>query len=195
MNSDHRWAAAIPSRDTPSCSWPWACIGGVYTVALAISPSRQADAAIASGRADDVAEAQETLRAELLQLPRPQRRGHRAQGPTLYRRRARPPWTVQVSSGRMPLANPSAQAPQQALRRPGSTRTPVRQLGAYIQSLVAAAPTVPSCRAESTAAKGDKSKGGELFRANCIQCPQDVRRLRRRPEPQGQVRTAAPRGH
>ncbi len=140
-------------------------IGGVYTVALAVSPSRQADAAIASGRADDVAEGKKLFEQSCSSCHGLNAEGT-AQGPTLIGVGAASV-DFQVGSGRMPLANPSAQAPRKPLA-PWVNEDTVRQLAAYVQSL-GGGPTVPTDE-QVDASKGDKSKGGELFRANCIQC-------------------------
>lgn len=150
-----------------------ALIGGVYTVALTVTSSRQADAAIASGRADDVAEGKKLFEQSCSSCHGLNAEGT-AQGPTLIGVGAASV-DFQVSSGRMPLANPGAQAPRKPLapwvaktKLPDGTYLAVRQLSAYIQSL-GGGPAVPSAE-QVDPAKGDKARGGELFRANCIQC-------------------------
>jgi ubiquinol-cytochrome c reductase cytochrome c subunit len=70
----------------------------------------------------------------------------------------------QVGTGRMPLAEPGAQAER---KTPLYNETQIRQLGAYVDSL-APGPTVPTV----DLADGDLAHGGELFRTNCAQCHQ-----------------------
>jgi ubiquinol-cytochrome c reductase cytochrome c subunit len=70
----------------------------------------------------------------------------------------------QVGTGRMPLANPKAQAER---KTPLYNETQIRQLSAYIGSL-APGPEIPTV----DLADGDLAYGGELFRTNCAQCHQ-----------------------
>jgi ubiquinol-cytochrome c reductase cytochrome c subunit len=68
----------------------------------------------------------------------------------------------QVSTGRMPLANPGPQAPR---KDPVYTEAQIDQLAAYIGSL-APGPKLPP----GDLTDGDLALGGELFRTNCAQC-------------------------
>jgi len=68
----------------------------------------------------------------------------------------------QVESGRMPLANGTAQAPR---RKTKYDRTQIDQLAAYVQSL-GGGPMLPS----GTLDDGELAKGGDLFRTNCSSC-------------------------
>ncbi|MEV7011090.1 c-type cytochrome [Streptosporangium sp. NPDC051022] len=138
-------------------------LGGFYT--LAAPTSERADAAIASGRADDVAEGKKLFEQSCSSCHGLNAEGT-ANGPTLVGVGAAAV-DFQVSSGRMPLANPGAQAPRKQPAHWVNEDT-IRQLSAYIQSL-GGGPTVPGAE-QVDPAKGDKAKGGELFRANCIQC-------------------------
>ena len=71
----------------------------------------------------------------------------------------------QVSTGRMPLAGPGAQAPQKA---PIYNEEETAALAAYIASL-APGPSIPT--AEDLKYEGASiAEGGELFRTNCTQC-------------------------
>ena len=71
----------------------------------------------------------------------------------------------QVSTGRMPLAGPEAQAPA---KTPLYTPEETAALAAYIASL-APGPAIPS--EEQLDYEGaDLAEGGELFRTNCSQC-------------------------
>ncbi|GAA2891038.1 c-type cytochrome [Streptosporangium fragile] len=140
-------------------------IGGVYTVALAVSSSQQADAAIASGRADDVAEGKKLFEQSCSSCHGLNAEGTPT-GPTLVGVGAAAV-DFQVSSGRMPLANPGSQAPRKQ-PAPWVNEDTIRQLSAYIQSL-GGGPTIPT-KEQVDPAKGNAAKGGELFRANCIQC-------------------------
>ncbi|MFH8486175.1 cytochrome bc1 complex diheme cytochrome c subunit [Streptomyces longisporoflavus] len=71
----------------------------------------------------------------------------------------------QVSTGRMPLQQPGAQAPK---KKAIYNQAQIDQLGAYIASL-GAGPTVPTEKQYSPDG-ADIAKGGELFRTNCAQC-------------------------
>lgn len=71
----------------------------------------------------------------------------------------------QVSTGRMPLAGPEAQAPS---KTPEYTPEEIEALGAYIASL-APGPASPS-EADLDLSDTNIAAGGELFRTNCSQC-------------------------
>ncbi|WP_367041092.1 c-type cytochrome [Streptomyces sp. Je 1-332] len=71
----------------------------------------------------------------------------------------------QVSTGRMPLQQPGAQAPK---KKAIYNQAEIDQLAAYIASL-GAGPTVPTEKQYSPDG-ADIAKGGELFRTNCAQC-------------------------
>jgi ubiquinol-cytochrome c reductase cytochrome c subunit len=74
----------------------------------------------------------------------------------------------QVSTGRMPLAQPGAQAP--ARDKALYTDEEISQMAAYIASL-APGPAVPTAE-QYNPANADAALGGELFRINCSQCHQ-----------------------
>ncbi len=138
-------------------------LGGGY--ALAAPNGSTADAAIASGKADDVAQGKSLFVAHCASC-----HGMNAEGtkkaPTLIGVGAAAV-DFQVSSGRMPAADAGPQAPRKP-RPEWATDVVINQLAAYVQSL-GGGPTVPSAE-QVDPAKGDPAKGGELFRANCIQC-------------------------
>ncbi|WP_310963136.1 cytochrome bc1 complex diheme cytochrome c subunit [Nocardioides terrisoli] len=74
----------------------------------------------------------------------------------------------QVSTGRMPMAQPGVQA----LRKtPVFNSTEIRQLGAYVASL-GPGPAVPSSsETDINGMSADEiSRGGEFFRTNCTAC-------------------------
>jgi ubiquinol-cytochrome c reductase cytochrome c subunit len=73
----------------------------------------------------------------------------------------------QVSTGRMPLANPGGQAPDKPVFY---SATEIDQLAAYIQSL-GGGPEVPEV-GDAELGDADLTHGGELYRANCAQCHQ-----------------------
>ena len=74
----------------------------------------------------------------------------------------------QVSSGRMPMAAPGAQAP--AVDPPQYNEDQTAALAAYVASL-APGPAIPT--AEDLDFEGaDIAQGGTLFRVNCAQCHQ-----------------------
>lgn len=138
-------------------------LGGGYAVAAPNGSS--ADAAIASGKADDVAQGKSLFVAHCASC-----HGLNAEGsgkaPTLVGVGAAAV-DFQVSSGRMPAADAGPQAPRKPLAD-WVTPQAIKDLAAYVQSL-GGGPTVPSAE-QVDPAKGDPAKGGELFRANCIQC-------------------------
>jgi ubiquinol-cytochrome c reductase cytochrome c subunit len=72
----------------------------------------------------------------------------------------------QVSTGRMPLAEPAAQAP---VHRQFYSPVQISELAAYVASL-APGPQVPSQAQIAAVAGADVGVGGDLFRANCAQC-------------------------
>jgi ubiquinol-cytochrome c reductase cytochrome c subunit len=73
----------------------------------------------------------------------------------------------QVSTGRMPLAAPGAQAPSVY---PTYDEEQVAAMAAYIASL-APGPAIPTAE-QYDYADADVALGGELFRINCAQCHQ-----------------------
>ncbi|WP_261565827.1 cytochrome bc1 complex diheme cytochrome c subunit [Frankia gtarii] len=75
----------------------------------------------------------------------------------------------QVSTGRMPLAAPAAQADR---KPPIYSATQIDQLAAYVDSL-GGGPEVPKVT-DQALSDADLSHGGELYRANCAQCHQAV---------------------
>lgn len=68
----------------------------------------------------------------------------------------------QLSTGRMPLKAPAAQAPEKPAQY---TPSQILALDAYVASL-GAGPQIPTV----DAASGDVAVGGQLFRANCANC-------------------------
>ncbi|WP_327045000.1 c-type cytochrome [Microbispora sp. NBC_01189] len=138
-------------------------LGGGY--ALAAPNGSTADAAIASGKADDAAEGKSLFVAHCASC-----HGLNAEGtskaPTLIGVGAAAV-DFQVSSGRMPAADAGPQAPRKP-RPEWATDQAVDQLSAYVQSL-GGGPARPA-EEQVNPALGDPAKGGELFRANCIQC-------------------------
>ena len=139
-------------------------VGGAYTLISAQS-SRPADAAIASGKVDDVAEGKSLFQAHCSSCHGLNAEGA-STGPALVGVGAAAV-DFQVSSGRMPATNPGAQAPRKPTA-PWVTDETTKQLAAYVQSL-GGGPTIPG-KEQVDPALGDVAKGGELFRANCIQC-------------------------
>ncbi|GAA2211173.1 c-type cytochrome [Nonomuraea monospora] len=140
-----------------------ALVGMVY--AAFVQAGKPADAALATGKVDDVAEGRSLFEAHCMSC-----HGTNAQGtqtaPTLIGVGAAAV-DFQMSTGRMPAGAPGPQAPRKPLA-PWVNETTTRQIAAYVQSL-GGGPQVPP--AEHVDAKlGDAGKGGELFRANCIQC-------------------------
>lgn len=71
----------------------------------------------------------------------------------------------QLSTGRMPLATPEAQAPMKA---PEYTDQEIAAIAAFIASL-APGPAIPSAE-DLDYSSADLALGGELFRTNCSQC-------------------------
>lgn len=137
-------------------------MGGAYALA---APSESADAAIASGKADDVSEGKSLFEAHCASCHGINAEGTKQAPPLIGVGAASVDF--QVSSGRMPAAGPGPQVERRPL---GEWVTPkaIDQLSAYVQSL-GGGPERPAPEAVDPA-KGDAAKGGELFRANCIQC-------------------------
>ncbi|MFG2072593.1 ubiquinol-cytochrome c reductase cytochrome c subunit [Nonomuraea maritima] len=140
-----------------------ALVGMVY--AAFIQAGKPADAALAAGKVDDVAEGKSLFVQHCSSC-----HGMNAQGtttaPTLIGVGAAAV-DFQISTGRMPAGAPGPQAPRKP-PAPWVNETTTRQIAAYVQSL-GGGPMVPA--GEQVDPKlGDAGKGGELFRANCIQC-------------------------
>ena len=78
----------------------------------------------------------------------------------------------QVGTGRMPMAQPGAQAPR---KKPVYTDEEVAQLAAYVASL-GPGPSVPTASDYSTAGMSDEERqaaivrGGQIFLTNCTAC-------------------------
>lgn len=72
----------------------------------------------------------------------------------------------QISTGRMPLAKPAAQAER---HKPKYTQTQIDQIATYIASL-APGPAKPD--AQSLTAGAKIAEGGAIFRTNCASCHQ-----------------------
>ncbi|MFM9134167.1 MAG: c-type cytochrome [bacterium] len=73
----------------------------------------------------------------------------------------------QVSTGRMPMAAPGAQAPE---KPPDYNEAEVAAMAAYIASL-GPGPAIPTAE-ELDYSDADVAQGGVLFRINCAQCHQ-----------------------
>ena len=78
----------------------------------------------------------------------------------------------QVGTGRMPMAQPGAQAPR---KKPVYTDEEIAQLAAYVASL-GPGPSVPTASDYSTAGMSDEERqaaivrGGQIFLTNCTAC-------------------------
>jgi len=78
----------------------------------------------------------------------------------------------QVGTGRMPMAQPGAQAPR---KKPVYTDEEIAQLAAYVASL-GPGPSVPTASDYSTAGMSDSERqaaivrGGQIFLTNCTAC-------------------------
>lgn len=72
----------------------------------------------------------------------------------------------QMSTGRMPMRAPTAQAPRSDTIK--FSEEDIAKIGAYVASL-APGPAIPSEEMVDPT-KGDPAKGGELFRVNCAMC-------------------------
>ncbi|GGS87365.1 c-type cytochrome [Nonomuraea spiralis] len=140
-----------------------ALVGMVY--AAFVQASKPADAALAAGKVDDVAEGKSLFVAHCSSC-----HGMNAEGtnvaPTLVGVGAAAV-DFQMSTGRMPAGNPGPQAPRKPLAHWVNEES-TRQVAAYVQSL-GGGPQVPG-KEQVDPKLGDAGKGGELFRANCIQC-------------------------
>ncbi|WP_084965604.1 c-type cytochrome [Thermoactinospora rubra] len=140
-----------------------ALFGVGYTAVAKLA--EPADAALAAGKVDDIAEGRALFEQHCSSCHGLNAEGT-STGPTLIGVGAAAV-DFQVSSGRMPAANPGAQAPRKPVAK-WVNEDSIRQLAAYVQSL-GGGPTIPTAD-QVDPAKGNAARGGELFRANCIQC-------------------------
>ncbi|WP_052424172.1 cytochrome bc1 complex diheme cytochrome c subunit [Nonomuraea candida] len=140
-----------------------ALVGMVY--AAFVQAGKPADAALAAGKVDDVAAGRSLFEKHCMSC-----HGTNAQGtttaPTLIGVGAAAV-DFQMSTGRMPAGAPGPQAPRKPLPE-WVNEEKIRQISAYVQSL-GGGPQVPG-HEQVDPKLGDAAKGGELFRANCIQC-------------------------
>ncbi|MFG1944694.1 c-type cytochrome [Nonomuraea sp. NPDC048826] len=140
-----------------------ALVGTAY--ATFVQVSKPADAALASGKADDVARGESLFVAHCASCHGPKAQGT-TNGPTLIGVGAAAV-DFQMSTGRMPASDPGAQVPRKPLPSWVDGQS-ISDIAAYVASL-GGGPAVPSGE-QVDPALGDAAKGGELFRANCIQC-------------------------
>jgi ubiquinol-cytochrome c reductase cytochrome c subunit len=138
-------------------------VGMAY--AAFVQAGRPADAALAAGKVDDVAEGKSLFVAHCSSCHGMNAEGTRS-APTLVGAGAAAV-DFQMSTGRMPAADPGPQAPRKPQAHWVNEET-TRQVAAYVQSL-GGGPQVPG-KEQVDPKLGDAGKGGELFRANCIQC-------------------------
>jgi ubiquinol-cytochrome c reductase cytochrome c subunit len=130
-----------------------------------VQAGKPADAALAAGKVDDVAEGKSLFVAHCSSC-----HGMNAEGtntaPTLVGVGAAAV-DFQMSTGRMPADGAGPQAPR---KQPDHwvNEESTRQVAAFVQSL-GGGPQVPG-KEQVDPKLGDAGKGGELFRANCIQC-------------------------
>jgi len=130
-----------------------------------VQVSKPADAALASGKVDDVAKGKSLFDAHCSSCHGLNAEGT-STGPTLIGVGAASV-DFQMSTGRMPAGQPGAQVPSKPLPQ-WVDEEAIKNIGAYVQSL-GGGPQVPG-HEQVDAKLGDAGKGGELFRANCIQC-------------------------
>jgi ubiquinol-cytochrome c reductase cytochrome c subunit len=140
-----------------------ALVGTAY--ATFVQVGRPADAALASGKADDVERGKSLFEAHCASCHGLNAQGT-ATGPTLIGVGAAAV-DFQMSTGRMPASDPGAQVPRKPLPEWVDSDS-ISDIAAYVQSL-GGGPTVPTAD-QVDPSKGDAARGGELFRANCIQC-------------------------
>ncbi len=140
-----------------------ALVGMVY--AAFVQVSKPADAALASGKVDDVAEGRSLFGVHCSSCHGLNAQGT-STGPTLIGVGAASV-DFQMSTGRMPASDPGAQVPRKPIPE-WVDEDAIRKIGAYVQSL-GGGPQVPG-HEQVDPKLGDAGKGGELFRANCIQC-------------------------
>ncbi|MBO0890746.1 MAG: c-type cytochrome [Acidothermales bacterium] len=134
-------------------------VGGFYA---GVQSSPQADAAQGASKA------QIDQGRELFQTSCASCHGINGQGtstgPSLYGAGAAAV-DFQVGTGRMPLSQPGAQAHSKA---PRFTQAQIDAIAAYIQSL-SGGPDIPR-GVDQKYSDADLAAGGQLFRANCMQC-------------------------
>ena len=138
------------------------------TAYAALQPTAPTDtfAAAASEEVDDVAEGNKLFLANCASCHGKNAEGNGTAGPSLVGVGAAAV-DFQVSTGRMPLAAPGVQAPNNANAVNFSDKE-IGQLAAFVASL-GPGPAVPD--AEFTdLANADIAEGGKLFRTNCAMC-------------------------
>jgi ubiquinol-cytochrome c reductase cytochrome c subunit len=139
-----------------------AVVGGGYAAVASVQP---AEAAMAVGTETQV-EAGRQLYLEGCSSCHGLEAQGTASGPTLIGVGAAAV-DFQVSTGRMPLAAPGAQAPSKENVYPEED---IAAMAAYIATL-APGPAIPTAE-QLDYADADVALGGELFRINCAQCHQ-----------------------
>lgn len=139
-----------------------AVVGGGYAAVASIQP---AEAAAAVGSETQVEQGRQLYLEGCSSCHGLEAQGT-ANGPTLIGVGAAGV-SFQVGTGRMPLAQPGAQA---AAVTPTYTDEEVAALAAYVASL-APGPAIPSAE-DVDYSDADVAVGGELFRINCAQCHQ-----------------------
>jgi len=138
-------------------------VGGVYAVATSVQP---ANAAVSAGRETQVEEGKRLFLEGCSSCHGMSAQGGE-NGPTLIGVGAAAV-DFQVSTGRMPMGAPGAQAP--AVNPPSYDAEQISAMAAYVASL-APGPAIPTAE-QYDYANADVARGGELFRINCSQCHQ-----------------------
>jgi len=138
-------------------------VGGVYAVATSVQP---ANAAVSAGRETQVEEGKRLFLEGCSSCHGMSAQGGE-NGPTLIGVGAAAV-DFQVSTGRMPMGAPGAQAP--AVNPPSYDAEQISAMAAYVASL-APGPAIPTAE-QYDYADADVARGGELFRINCSQCHQ-----------------------
>ncbi len=139
-----------------------AVVGGGYAAVASVQP---ATAAMPASTETEIAKGQELFLEGCSSCHGLQAQGTE-NGPTLIGVGAASVH-FQVSTGRMPLAAPGAQAPA---KEDIYSDEDIAAMGAYIASL-APGPAVPTAE-QIDYTNADLAYGGELFRINCAQCHQ-----------------------
>jgi len=138
-------------------------VGGVYAVATSVQP---ANAAVSAGSETQVEEGKRLFLEGCSTCHGMSAQGGE-NGPTLIGVGAAAV-DFQVSTGRMPMGAPGAQAP--AVNPPSYDAEQISAMAAYVASL-APGPAIPTAE-QYDYADADVARGGELFRINCSQCHQ-----------------------
>jgi len=133
--------------------------GALYSVLVPTPQTAHA----ASGDSAQLAEGKQLFENACISCHGANLQGEKDRGPSLVGVGSAAVY-FQVSTGRMPLGEQSAQAEQKPVK---FTQEQIEALGAYIQAH-GGGPSAPAATEDLT--NGNPARGGDLFRLNCASC-------------------------